>query len=253
MPFCPQCGVANPDSARFCDQCGAQLIPVPSKPASPSVQPVTPAGQVTGAPVSAGPSSCPQCGAGVIPGEAFCDNCGAPLLNYSRTAPPVAPDLPFPGAPPQPVYPPPQPATIQAGTPTPAPSLKPSVPPTAPVAPSAPAAPPVRSSLAGIRLRLLSGAVLTLPTAAQAIIGRADPVSNFYPDIDLTAYGGLEHGVGRRHGRFIIQQGLVYYEDLDSTNGSFRNGIKLPPRQPQPLQHGDELRLGKLSLVIEIP
>jgi pSer/pThr/pTyr-binding forkhead associated (FHA) protein len=69
----------------------------------------------------------------------------------------------------------------------------------------------------------------------------------------VTAYGGLEHGVGRRHGRFIIQQGLVYYEDLDSTNGSFRNGIKLLPRQPQLLQHGDELRLGKLSLVIEIP
>ncbi|PMP83882.1 MAG: hypothetical protein C0184_04655, partial [Chloroflexus aggregans] len=30
MPFCPQCGAANPDSARFCDQCGAKLIPAPA-------------------------------------------------------------------------------------------------------------------------------------------------------------------------------------------------------------------------------
>ncbi|HRC76531.1 MAG TPA: zinc ribbon domain-containing protein, partial [Kouleothrix sp.] len=34
MPFCPQCGVDNPASARFCDQCGAALIPVPAAPAA---------------------------------------------------------------------------------------------------------------------------------------------------------------------------------------------------------------------------
>ena len=27
-PFCPQCGIDNPANARFCDQCGAALIPV---------------------------------------------------------------------------------------------------------------------------------------------------------------------------------------------------------------------------------
>ena len=30
MPFCPQCGIDNPANARFCDQCGAALIPVAS-------------------------------------------------------------------------------------------------------------------------------------------------------------------------------------------------------------------------------
>ena len=44
MPFCPQCGIDNPASARFCDQCGAMLIPVANSPAtaaatSPGVSP----------------------------------------------------------------------------------------------------------------------------------------------------------------------------------------------------------------------
>src|ERR1700754_4630810 len=36
VSFCPQCGVDNPASARYCDQCGAMLIPVSSTPAAPS-------------------------------------------------------------------------------------------------------------------------------------------------------------------------------------------------------------------------
>ncbi|MGQ9482665.1 zinc-ribbon domain-containing protein [Chloroflexus sp.] len=241
MPFCPQCGVANPDNARFCDQCGAQLIPVPAAPPqAPTPVPVTPP-EAGGSTVGAGLTTCPQCGTGVIPGEAFCDNCGAPLFNRPAVSPPPGVGSPFPGVPPQPFYPPPQPATIQI----PAPARPTPVP---PVPPS-----PVRSSLAGVRLRLENGTVLSLPATGQATVGRADPVSNFYPDIDLTTHGGLERGVGRRHGRFLVQQGQVYYEDLDSTNGSFRNNSKIPPRQPQPIQHGDELRLGALKLTVELP
>lgn len=251
MPFCPQCGVSNPDTARFCDQCGAQLIPVPARASTPASVP-KPATTISG-PVSAGPTSCPQCGSGVIPGEAFCDNCGAPLFQAPPVTAAPAPDLPFPGAPPQPVYPPPQPVTMQPAPPPPAaiPAVSPSYP-TPPPAPATPPTPPVRSSLAGARLRLADGTVLLLPAAAQALIGRADPVSNFYPDIDLTPHGGLERGVGRRHGRFFVQQGQVYYEDLDSTNGSFAGGRKLLPRQPQPVRHGEELRLGTLSLIVEL-
>ncbi|WP_322486969.1 zinc-ribbon domain-containing protein [Chloroflexus sp.] len=262
MPFCPQCGVANPDSARFCDQCGAQLIPVPARAPTPASSTPKPAPTMSG-PVSAGPTSCPQCGSGVIPGEAFCDNCGAPLFHAPPVAASPAPDLPFPGAPPQPVYPPPQPVTMQPTTPPPAaipaaapprptPPPAPAAPPPRPAPPPTIPPPPVRSSLAGARLRLADGTVLLLPAAAQALIGRADPVSNFYPDIDLTPHGGLERGVGRRHGRFFVQQGQVYYEDLDSTNGSFAGGRKLLPRQPQPVRHGEELRLGTLSIIVEL-
>lgn len=231
MPFCPQCGVENPSSARFCEQCGATLIPVPVQ--GPSAAPVMGA-----APVAAGPQTCPQCGATTLPGEAFCDTCGASLIGPAR---PVAPAAPLSGIPPQPMYPPPQPV---------APPPQPTYPPP-PVAPPPVAVPP-RTTLAPARLVVQpTGVAIPLPAAPQALIGRADPVSNFFPDVDLTDYGGLELGVGRRHARLFVQGGQIMVEDLDSTNGTFLNAARLSPRQPTPLQQGDELRLGNLRLRVE--
>ncbi len=243
MPFCPQCGVENPPSARFCDQCGAQMIPVPAQgPAAPPPQAAQPVPPVApSATATAGPSVCPQCGTAVIPGEAFCDNCGAALLGPTRPAPPAAPGLPYGGVPPQPAYPPPQPV-----------SVPPLVTPPLVTPPSSPVPPP-RATLAPARLVVIpAGAALALPSAPQAVVGRADAVSNFFPDLDLTPHGALEHGVGRRHARLFVQGGQLLVEDLDSTNGTFLNGARLAPRQPAPLQTGDELRLGNLVLRVEL-
>ncbi len=230
MPFCPQCGVENPPSARYCDQCGAVMIPVPAQgpaappPASGPARPAAP-------PAAVGPSVCPQCGAAAMAGEAFCDNCGAPLLGATR---PVAPTPAYGGVPPQPAYPPPRP-------------VAPVTPP-----PVAPAAPP-RTTLAPARLVVQpSGAVVALPAAPQALVGRADAVSNFFPDVDLTDYDGINLGVGRRHARLFVQAGQIMVEDLDSTNGTFLNAARLSPRQPAPLKQGDELRLGNLRLKVEL-
>lgn len=253
MPFCPQCGVENPASARFCDQCGAVLVAVPvqGRPVVPAI-PVpapAPAAPAPAAPVaghaSAGPSLCPQCGMAVIPGEAFCDNCGAALLGGARPAQAAAaPTLPYGGVPAQPSYPPPQPAQP---TPVAPPAYQP------PPAPAAPPPPPARTALAPAQLIVRSSSVaLPLPAAAQAVIGRSDPVSNYFPDLDLTPHGAVEGGVGRRHARVFVQGGQLLVEDLDSTNGTFRNGARLAPRQPTPLANGDELRLGNLALTVQL-
>lgn len=239
MPFCPQCGSNNPASASFCDQCGAELIPVPG--AGPTPAPSTM--PVPQQPLAAGPSTCPQCGNAVIPGEAFCDNCGAALLGSGRAPQPAqgAPAPPYGGAPPQPSYPPPQPAQP---IPTPAQPAPQPVP--APVTPA-------RTTLAPARLIVVgSGATLPLPAAAEAIVGRADPVSNFFPDIDLTDYGALEYGVGRRHMRLFVHSGQVYLEDLDSTNGTFLRNQRLAARSPQALHSSEDVLLGKLALRIEL-
>jgi hypothetical protein len=266
MPFCPQCGVDNPPSARFCDQCGAQLIPVPAAgtapvavaplPSAAPAAPATPAAPT----ISAGPSVCPQCGTAVIPGEAFCDSCGAALISpQAPVAAPAAPTLPYAGVPPQPSYPapvpvaaPPQAAPVVS---PPAPVVSPPAPVITPPAPvvSPPAPATARSALAPGRLILQPGGVaLNFPAAAEAVVGRADPVSNFTPTLDLGPYGALENGVGRRHVRIFVQQGGVFVEDLDSTNGSFLNNTRLTPRQPQPLRTGDELRVGTLKLRVEL-
>jgi hypothetical protein len=265
VPFCPQCGVDNPASARFCDQCGAVLIPVtdpgatmpavpaPAAPAAAAPQPAAPAaGQV-----SAGPSVCPQCGTAVIPGEAFCDTCGAALLGPTRPAQGGgAPGLPFGGVPPQPSYPAPQPVAPQPAPAAPAPIVTPAAPApivTPPIVTPPQAAQPARTSLAPARLVVQgTGAAVTLPAAPQAVVGRADAVSNFFPDVDLTPHGALESGVGRRHVRLFVQGGAVLVEDLDSTNGTFLNGARLAPRQPATLGGGEELRLGNLALRVEL-
>jgi pSer/pThr/pTyr-binding forkhead associated (FHA) protein len=92
-----------------------------------------------------------------------------------------------------------------------------------------------------------SGAVLALPAASQAVVGRADPVSKFYPELDLTPYGALDQGVGRRHLRLFVLGASVMVEDLDSTNGTLVNGQKLTPRQPRQLTNGDALTIGRLE------
>ncbi|MFV9504112.1 MAG: FHA domain-containing protein [Oscillochloridaceae bacterium umkhey_bin13] len=256
MPFCPQCGVENPSSARFCDQCGAVMIPVPAQgqalvPAIP-VAPATPVAPAapTGGPVVAGPSNCPQCGSGVIPGEAFCDNCGAALLGPTTPAAP-APSLPYGGVPAQPSYPPPQP--VVPATPVAPPRPPTPVAPPPPMVPVSPPPPPARTSLAPSALIIRSsGANVPLPNAAEVMIGRSDPVSNFFPDLDLTPHGALDQGVGRRHARIFVQGGQLYLEDLDSTNGTFRNGARLAPRQPTTLAAGDELRFGSLVTALQL-
>lgn len=254
MPFCPQCGIDNPDNARFCDQCGAALIPVAPAAAAPvaapptiPAQPAAPMAPAVAAPAvssSSGAVVCPQCGTTAIPGEAFCDNCGAPLNAPAR---PVAPTPPVysAGVPPQPAYPAPQPASYPPSAPT-APQFTPV--PATPVAPP-PAAAPTRSVLAPAQLIVASsGAALPLPAATQAIVGRSDQVSNFYPEIDLNPHGAIDNGVGRRHMRLFIQGGQVMIEDLDSTNGTLLNSQKLAPRQPQPLRNGDQIVVGRLLL-----
>jgi pSer/pThr/pTyr-binding forkhead associated (FHA) protein len=111
---------------------------------------------------------------------------------------------------------------------------------------------PTRANLAPAKLIITgSGAILALPNASQAVIGRADPVSKFFPEIDLGPYGALDHGVGRRHARLFLLNNQIMIEDLDSTNGTSLNGARLGPRQPRALKHGDTISIGRLALHLQ--
>ncbi len=207
---------------------------------------------------------CPACGVDVLPGEAFCANCGASLaqppvspepdleVEQEVAAEPVAapPPAPVPVGPPacpacgteyEPgdafcsacgfafsAPPPPEPVTETAG---------------------APAAMPVT---AGPRLVLAdSGAEIPLPAGEEILVGREDPVSGLYPDIDLTPHGGEQGGVSRRHARLILEGGSYFVEDLDSTNFTFVNKQKLTAKVRQPVRDGDEIRFGRIVVVLK--
>jgi pSer/pThr/pTyr-binding forkhead associated (FHA) protein len=87
-----------------------------------------------------------------------------------------------------------------------------------------------------------------LPLAKEVTIGRLDPLSDSFPDIDLTNDGALKKGVSRRHVKIIRRGNEVFIEDLGSINGTLLNREKLTPYFPQLLKSGDELQLGRLTL-----
>jgi len=86
------------------------------------------------------------------------------------------------------------------------------------------------------------------PGKVEVLAGREDPVSNVFPEVNLDPYGGDEGGVSRRHAKFTCQGGQWYVQDLDSTNFTFVNKQKLLPNQPHILNHGDEVRLGRIIM-----
>jgi pSer/pThr/pTyr-binding forkhead associated (FHA) protein len=95
-------------------------------------------------------------------------------------------------------------------------------------------------------------ATIQIPNRPELIVGRSDPQSNSYPDVDLGPYGGLDLGVSRRHFRITRNGDHFYLEDLKAMNGSVVNGQRIPPYTLHPLHNGDRITLGKMELVFEI-
>lgn len=82
----------------------------------------------------------------------------------------------------------------------------------------------------------------------EVLIGRTDPISQIFPEIDLTAYGGDEGGVSRKHCKITIAGNQFFAEDLGSSNGSWIGATRLQPNTRTALNNGDQLRLGKVVL-----
>jgi molybdenum cofactor synthesis domain-containing protein len=93
-----------------------------------------------------------------------------------------------------------------------------------------------------------NGPEMEVPLTEEVNIGRFDPASGSFPDVDLTSYGGLEKGISRYHAKITRRESGVFIEDLASINGTFVNRKKLAPYVPERLRNGDELRLSKLIL-----
>jgi pSer/pThr/pTyr-binding forkhead associated (FHA) protein len=101
----------------------------------------------------------------------------------------------------------------------------------------------------GLKLTILdSGRDVEVPLTKEVNIGRLDPASASFPDIDLTSDGGLGKGISRRHAKITRRGSEVFIEDLGSINGTFLNRERLKPYLSQALKSGDELQLGKLVL-----
>ncbi len=102
-----------------------------------------------------------------------------------------------------------------------------------------------------IMLASADGNKVDIPNKDDVVIGREDPISDIFPDVDLSPFGGLENGVSRKHA-VIRRAGAAYtVEDMGSTNGTYLNRKRIQPHAPQEIKPGDEVRFGKLALSVK--
>ena len=58
-----------------------------------------------------------------------------------------------------------------------------------------------------------------------------------------------DDSVSRLHARIVPEGGGYMLEDLNSTNGTFKNGIRLKPYERRKLVSGDEIRAGSVIII----
>ncbi len=273
MRTCPECNNVVADTAKFCDFCGLRLETAPQASASePEPSPLVGGGRPRLPDEGVEPGTCSACGFVNLPGEMFCQNCGVQLSPVASAPPP--PPIPLeavedtPGGDTSPVICPVcshrnMPGEVfcqNCGFQLPQRSIadleerekKPSEQPPLELETS-----PMVSKMEAEAPQVVRGVLVVRATKAEidlnqgkaeVTLGRADPLREIYPDIDLTSHGGDTAGVSRLHARLVAEEGQVFIEDLNSTNYTFLNRQKLQPGRLYLLEQGDEIRLGLFVL-----
>jgi pSer/pThr/pTyr-binding forkhead associated (FHA) protein len=81
-------------------------------------------------------------------------------------------------------------------------------------------------------------------------IGRSDSERGVKPDVDLTPHGGFQRGVSRRHAIILPQNNRLVIRALNTTNGTWVNGLQVAAGEESQLRHGDELTIGNLQMLV---
>ncbi len=110
-------------------------------------------------------------------------------------------------------------------------------------------------SSAVLSLQILdSGQMLPLTERDEFTLGRVSEGQPIMPDIDLSAFNGYQLGVSRLHAVLKKHRNNeITIVDLGSSNGTYLNGTRLKPHEPQKLIHGDIISLGKLKVQVLFP
>lgn len=82
------------------------------------------------------------------------------------------------------------------------------------------------------------------------VIGRKTNPRDRKVDIDLTPYVKRDHGVSRYHSYIQVVDNRISITDFNSTNGTYINDKILKPPTSYRLRHGDQIRLGNLTMKV---
>lgn len=266
MIKCPFCQFANEEGALFCEQCKSDLSAEPTAapaadrsaaiPSAPSAIPVESKAEVA-APLAAVavveaavPEAVPVAqmdAAAVAAGEVPI----AVAIPLPETAPPtIAPVVSAPGvemaqvAPTE--TPPPKPPTLPDIS-LPKAAAQPEAAPPAAETPNRlpPEAKPKLVVVRGQRMNV------EYPVyEGDNYLGRADEKA---VDIDLEDQEPPDRiWSSRQHALITYETGQLTIEDLNSTNGTFVNRMRLHPGQKRPLQVNDVIQIGTVHLKVKI-
>jgi uncharacterized ubiquitin-like protein YukD len=83
------------------------------------------------------------------------------------------------------------------------------------------------------------------------IIGRNDPKSGIFVDVDLKGLVTDPRIVSRRHAQVELEGERFYITDLTSTNGTKLNGKRLVPKEKTPLWDGDTIEVGRHGVLLK--
>lgn len=158
---------------------------------------------------------CPTCGHVNPPQELLCFACMADISSVSPAGVPAA------GSP------------VQAKAASPTKEELPKVPADAPCRPEAPPPPEVLKTVRDARSRLqIRFGEIVFTVEDGETIGRFERGKEFLAHVTT---------VSRQHARFKRTAAGWFVEDLGSTNGTFVNGVRLGPGQPQIVKPGDRI------------
>ena len=113
-----------------------------------------------------------------------------------------------------------------------------------------------RSATPTAKLYIEGTSELATPTFSlqkdENLVGRRDPMSNIFPEVDLSKYDP-QTKISRRHARIWRDGSNFLVEDLGSSNGtvvasSAIDTFRLVPHKPHVLESGDKLKVGDTTL-----
>ena len=90
------------------------------------------------------------------------------------------------------------------------------------------------------RLYDSTGAVLSVLGESSLVIGKKKDEADIILDNST---------ISRIHARIVYEKGEYSLEDLNSTNGTFKNGLRLRPYERRRMAEGDEIRLGSFKMI----
>lgn len=91
---------------------------------------------------------------------------------------------------------------------------------------------------------------LIIDPLPQTYLGRYEENPSESLHLNLTPFGAKEKGVSRIHALLHRNEFTIEVQDLDSKNGTYLNGDRLPTQQLQVLRDRDEIILGALPIRI---